>query len=106
LILSQRLDNHFLRPGQTKPPEESIMPLQDKLDEYKKGFEAKAPKEALAVIHRATKDLIDSGILARTIKVGDLAPDFVLKNTGNQDVSLGELAERGPVVLSVYRGRW
>jgi hypothetical protein len=82
------------------------MPLQDKMDEYKKGFEAKSPKAALAVMHRATKDLADSGILARTVKVGDLAPDFVLKNTSNQDVSLGELTGRGPVVLSVYRGRW
>ena len=84
------------------------MPLQSKLDEYKRGFEAeaKAPKGALAVMHRATKDLVKSGILARTIKVGDLAPDFVLKNTGNWNVSLGELTERGPVVLSVYRGRW
>ncbi len=82
------------------------MPLQDKMDEYKRGFEAKAPKEALAVMHRATKNLAESGILARTLKVGDLAADFVLKNTGNQDVSLTELTGRGPVVLSVYRGRW
>ena len=82
------------------------MPLQEKLDDYKKGFEAKAPKEALAVMHRATRDLADSGILSRTVKVGDMAPDFVLKNTKNQDVSLGDLIDRGPVVLSVYRGRW
>ena len=82
------------------------MPLQEKLDDYKKDFEAKAPKEALAVMHRATRDLADSGILSRTVKVGDMAPDFVLKNTKNQDVSLGDLIDRGPVVLSVYRGRW
>ena len=82
------------------------MPLQEKLDDYKKGFEAKAPKEALAVMHRATRDLADSGILSRTVKVGDMAPDFVLKNTKNQDVSLGDLIDRGPLVLSVYRGRW
>jgi hypothetical protein len=82
------------------------MPLQDKLDKHKKDFEAKAPKEALAVMHRATKDLVESGIMARTIKVGDRAPDFVLKNTGNQDVSLVEFTGRGPVILSFYRGRW
>jgi len=38
--------------------------------------------------------------------VGDMAPDFLLKNISNQEVSLGELTGRGPVVLSVYRGRW
>lgn len=82
------------------------MSLQQKMNAYKKDFEAKAPAEALAVMHRATKDLAESGILARTVKVGDMAPDFVLKNTKGQDVSLGDLTERGPVVLSVYRGRW
>ena len=82
------------------------MSLQQKMNAYKKDFEAKAPAEALAVMHRATKDLAESGILSRTVKVGDMAPDFVLKNTKGQDVSLGDLTERGPVVLSVYRGRW
>ena len=82
------------------------MSLQQKMNAYKTDFEAKAPAEALAVMHRATKDLAESGILARTVKVGDMAPDFVLKNTKGQDVSLGDLTERGPVVLSVYRGRW
>jgi len=82
------------------------MSLQQKMNAYKKDFEAKAPAEALAVMHRATKDLAESGILARTVKVGDMAPDFVLKNTKGQDVSLGDLTERGPVILSVYRGRW
>jgi hypothetical protein len=62
------------------------MPLQDPLDEYKKGFQAKAPKEALAVSHRATKDLADSGILARTIKGSDRAPDLILKHTGSCQV--------------------
>ena len=82
------------------------MSLQQKMDAYKKDFEAKAPADALAVMHRATKDLSESGILGRTVKVGDMAPVFVLKNTNDQDVSLGDLAERGPVILSVYRGRW
>lgn len=82
------------------------MPLQQKLDAYKKDFEAKAPKEALAVMHNATKVLGESGILNRAVKVQDIAPDFVLKNTSSQDVSLGDLIDRGPVVLSVYRGRW
>ena len=82
------------------------MPLQDKLDEYKKSFVAKAPKEALAVMHRAMQALADSGILSRTVKVGDMAPDFVLRNINNIEVSLGNLVERGPLVLSIYRGRW
>ncbi len=82
------------------------MLLQEKLDAHKKAYEAKAPKEVLAVMHRAAKTLANSDILSRTVKVGDLAPVFVLKNTTSQDVSLDDLIDRGPVVLSFYRGRW
>ena len=55
-------------------------------------------------MHRATKDLAESGILTKALKVSDMISDFVLKNTGSQDVSLTELTGRGPVVLLVYRG--
>jgi hypothetical protein len=82
------------------------MPLQDQLDQYKQGFEAKAPAAALEVMHRATRELAESGILSHTIKVGDMAPDFVLPYTQKKDVYLGGLLDRGPLVLAFYRGRW
>ena len=82
------------------------MPLQDQLDQYKQDFEAKAPAAALEVMHRATREVAESGILNRTIKVDDMAPDFVLQDTRGQDVSLGDIIDRGPMVLSFYRGRW
>lgn len=82
------------------------MQLQEKMDAYKKDFEAKAPAAALEVMHRATEALAESGILSRAIKVGDKAPDFVLRDTNDQDVSLDNLLDHGPVVLSIYRGRW
>lgn len=36
--------------------------------------------------------------------VGDAAPDFTLKTTGNETVKLKKLLEKGPVVLVVLRG--
>ena len=82
------------------------MKLQEKLDELKKDFETKAPPEALNVMHRATDDLRKSGILDRAISVGDKAPEFTLKNTRGQDVTLSQLLSKGPIVLGFYRGRW
>ena len=82
------------------------MKLQDRLDAFRKDVESKIPKEALAIMHRATGDLRNSGILDHTVKVGDKAPDFILKNTQGQEVGLGQLLEKGPLVLSFYRGRW
>ncbi|MDT0630563.1 peroxiredoxin-like family protein [Rubrivirga sp. S365] len=42
----------------------------------------------------------------RALGVGDQAPDFVLPNAMGQDVRLSELLDRGPVVLTFYRGAW
>ena len=82
------------------------MKLQEQLDTYKKSFEEKAPKDALEVMHRATEDLANSGILDRAVKVGDRAPDFILKNTAGKEISLAGLLSKGPVVITFYRGKW
>jgi len=82
------------------------MGLQEKLTRLKMGFEAQAPKEVVEIMHRATDDLERSGILDGTVKVGDQAPDFSLKNSDGQEFSLKDLLSHGPVVLSFYRGKW
>lgn len=82
------------------------MSLQDKLDKIKKEFESDAPSEALAIMHRATDDLINSGIMERTLKAGDRMPRFTLPNEQGQMVVSSELLLRGPLVLSFYRGVW
>ena len=82
------------------------MTLKERIDAYKKDFLTKVPPEALSIMQRATEDLARSGILTRTVKVGDLAPDFELQDTEGKIAALGNLLDNGPVVLSFYRGRW
>jgi hypothetical protein len=82
------------------------MKLQEKLDAHKKDFVSKVPADILAIMQRAKDDLSRSGLLAKAIKVGDLAPDFELNNTEGEAVALGDLLDKGPLVLSFYRGGW
>jgi hypothetical protein len=82
------------------------MSLQDKLDEVKKQFESSAPVEALTVMHRATEDLRNSGIMERILKVGGRAPEFTLPDIQGQTARSAELLGRGPLVVSFYRGVW
>ena len=82
------------------------MSLKQKIDAYKEAFKTKAPQEAQDIMKRATEALQNSPQMNNTIKTGDMAPDFTLKNADNQDVDLGDLLSRGPVVLGFYRGRW
>ncbi len=82
------------------------MTLKTKIDAHKKAFLAKAPPEAVSLMQRATEDLQNSGILARAVQVGALAPDFELANSEGREVALSDLLDQGPLVLSFYRGRW
>ena len=82
------------------------MKLQEKLNALKKDFVAKAPKDAVEIIHRSTDDLRNSGIVGSAVKVGNQAPDFSLQDGSGKEITLKELLDQGPIVLSFYRGRW
>jgi hypothetical protein len=82
------------------------MSLQNKLDEFRKQFEAGAPPEALALMHRATDDLSQSGILENVIQKEEKAPEFALPNTNGELTRSSELLGKGPLVVSFYRGVW
>lgn len=82
------------------------MKLQEQLDNYKKGFRAKAPKAALETMHNATATLAASGLVEKAAGVGDRAPEFSLNDSAGQTVSLSGLIKGGPVVLTFYRGKW
>ena len=82
------------------------MGLQEKLNQLKTGFEAKATKEAVEIMHGSTQDLRDSGIMEGVLKIGDTAPDFELKNADEKMVRLRDFLSFGPLVLCFYRGKW
>lgn len=82
------------------------MGLQDKLNARKHQFESEAPRETLATMHRATEDLRRSGIMDQVAKEGDRMPDFTLPDTQGQMIQGKQIWERGPMVLSFYRGAW
>jgi hypothetical protein len=82
------------------------MTLQKKLNNLKANFEKSAPKEAVKIMHRATSDLNNSGILDKVVKTGDTAPEFELKGNDKKMIRLKDFFAKGPVVLSFYRGKW
>lgn len=83
------------------------MSLQDKLDAFRAEVEGKkAPPHVVAVMHKATADLIASGQADRAIKAGARAPKFALPNAHGQLVRSSDLLAKGPLVLTFYRGIW
>ena len=83
------------------------MSLQDKLDAFRAEVEGKkVPLHVVAVMHKATADLIGSGQADRAIKAGARAPKFALPNAHGQLVRSSDLLAKGPLVLTFYRGIW
>ena len=82
------------------------MNLQDSLDKLKVKIEGSMPKENVAIMHEATRNLIDSGIGDKVLKAGDKAPNFELPDQNGTLISSTELLEKGPLVITFYRGVW
>ena len=82
------------------------MSLADKLAATRAASAGRIPADRQAIMHRATEDLRNSGILDRIVKIGGRAPDFELDNHDGRRVSSAELLAGGPMVLSFFRGSW
>lgn len=80
--------------------------LKAQLDARKAKFVATATAEKRAAVDSAITDLTTSGILERAIKQGDRAPNFSLPDATGDTVTLYEQLEKGPVILTWYRGSW
>jgi peroxiredoxin len=69
-----------------------------------------AGRQANPVFMKAVDDIISKAKAfekgADAIKIGQKAPDFELPNAEGKGVSLKTFLEKGPVVLTFYRGDW
>jgi hypothetical protein len=82
------------------------MTLEAKLAATREASAKRIPPDAQVIMHNATEQLRNSGILDRVIKVGAKAPDFALNDQNGQMVVLSALLSAGPVVLGIFRGFW
>ena len=82
------------------------MSLAETLSATRASFERRIPADRRAIMHRATEDLRNSGILERIVKVGTKMPFFTLANHDGRLVSSDDLLAGGPLVLSFFRGSW
>lgn len=86
---------------------EGINPeLQADLQRLQDEYIAQLSPETVAAMHKATMELVQSGIADRALKPGEKAPDFSLPNAVGKEVQLHGLLTAGPVVATFYRGAW
>lgn len=76
------------------------------LDVKRKESAAKFTKEKSRIFAEGITSVADTGIVDKALHVGDKAPNFTLKNALNEPVSLYNELDKGPVILTWYRGGW
>ena len=82
------------------------MSLKDNIEEFKKQFLAQVPEDIQKIMQTATDKLKQSNLEDQCCKTGGKAPDFSLPNIKGDKLTLAALLDKGPVVLSFYRGGW
>ncbi|QJP16647.1 AhpC/TSA family protein [Starkeya sp. ORNL1] len=87
------------------------MALQDTLNAFRANFEAggppyNAPGWIHEPMHRATDELIASGLAGHALKAGDVAPAFTLQDAEGNAVASQDLLAHGPMIVTFYRGVW
>ena len=80
--------------------------LQERLKRIKEGFLKQAPQEAVDAIQRSNEALHTSGLLDGLPAVGSPLPPFDLEDSDGGRVRSDSLLERGPLVVTFYRGGW
>ena len=64
------------------------------------------PAESQATMHAATQALVESGQADRAPAVGQPFPAFELPDQDGRSVRSAQVLERGPVIVSFFRGHW
>lgn len=109
LALFNGCDNYLQENKEMKNNKETEIEkptLQSILDVKKAAFEAKASPEKIAMYAEGIAFVENSGVIENAKNVGDKAPEFTLLNASGKQVSLAKYLEKGPVVLTWYRGGW
>jgi peroxiredoxin len=86
--------------------EDNLNSVQAKLDAKLKDFEKTASEEKKAAYEKGLEEIQNSGILSRALKKGDVVPDFSMTSSNGEEYSLLGLLNKGPIVVTWYRGGW
>ena len=80
--------------------------LAMELSEVENKFREENGAAAAAIFTDFIGEMDPADIKLHALKIGDRAPDFTLKNALGRSITLSAEINRGPVILTWYRGGW
>jgi peroxiredoxin len=82
------------------------MSLKAQLDACRSEYGANAGANAVDAEQHSIRELVETDLIAKAVKAGHMAPRFRLRCGRSSFIYLSECLDRGPVVLSFFRGDW
>ena len=80
--------------------------LKSKLEQLQERIEGGMSAQFLKIMHKATRELEQSGITQRVLGTDSIAPMFELDDQQGNVRKAVDLLAQGPLVLTFYRGFW
>jgi len=80
--------------------------IHEQSEQLKAAAAERLPSDVAETFDRSIQDLLDQGIPAGTLQVGDTLESFSLTDATGAPVTLDELVDSGPAVIVFYRGGW
>ena len=82
------------------------MSLTQELAQFAAQMREKLPEDVQATMAKAGHDVAQLKIEDRSLKVGGTIPVLTLPNAVGETVTVQDLLQQGPVVITFYRGGW
>lgn len=82
------------------------MSLHETLASIKAGAKERLPAEALSIMAQATEELQNSGLVEKALGTGQTVPDVTLETSEGAPFNLKEQLDKGPLILTFFRGSW
>lgn len=82
------------------------MSLNQQIQETIQLFRSSFPAEFNALIEQGAGEISALEIVENALKAGDKAPDFSLQDRHGNTRTLAEYLDKGPLVVTFYRGAW
>lgn len=82
------------------------MSLKEKLDAQREASAKRIPADKAAIMKGHISAQRTSGILEYVVGVGQKAPAFAGVSHEGRAINSAEMLQRGPLVLSFFRGHW
>jgi peroxiredoxin len=80
--------------------------IREQSEQLKAAAAQRLPADAVEVFDRSIRNLLDQGVPAEVVAVGETLESFTLSDATGVQVTLEELVEAGPAVIVFYRGGW